>query len=108
MSSTYSPGCIITFEFQDPRTIVFIDMQCEFAYQEEFTGTYAGLLEEHFLKIRGQETNSFNELIHRGNALPTVLCIGKSSESFWLGCPTRSEKFIQLFIVCLVRDDTAL
>lgn len=66
------------------------------------------MLEDHVLKIRGQEVNDLKATIHRVDAVITVLCVGRQSESFWLSCPTCSKQFMQLFRVRLLREDLAL
>lgn len=54
--------------------------------KEEFTGSYAKMFEEHFVKINTARERALVSFIHRVNAVLTVICKDKRSESLWFGC----------------------
>lgn len=72
---------ILVLSTPDANILVSSIANAHWMIKEEFTGSYAGLLEEQFLKIRDQETNTFKVAINRVDAVLSVLCNGKRSNT---------------------------
>lgn len=102
------PGldCILSRASPDRKTLVSAIVNAGWI-QKEFTLLYDAVLEEHLIKINGQENTASKTVIH---CLPTVLTdlCGKGSESLQLDCPPCPEQLIQLFRVLVFWDDNSL